>query len=539
MFSRHPLIGVTICFMAGTWCGLTQSAPVLSIFSAALAFILLALIGLKFSRHHNSDPTPLSTVRSLSLFLAVFFTGWSAAALRNEDFKECSLAATCAEGGTRAEISGVITDDPGMIETAVTNQVLWQFMLKPETVRQFSNEPPRIARSPVLVRLRSWTGRKPPAYGEKWHITGRLRSDKSIRSILPHRFFMNADSAASACLSVDKDNLFIGWCYEQRRAVADYLATGIADFPQQVGLLHALILGYRQDLPPDVKSNFAWTGTLHIIAISGSHVVVVAGILIFVLQAFGVSRVYWGLFLGPLLVVYTIAIGMPASAVRAAVMATIYFSAPLLRRKPDILSSLAFAAIVILAFDPAQLFNLGFILSFVCVLGLIILCPLIDRPLLKLLEPDPLRLQPETKWITLLRDIGRYCVSLFAMAVAGWLISTPLTAYYFGRFSLIALPANLVIIPLAALILVSGFLSLVLGPCLLLFADIFNHANLALVSIMLRGMDFMAHIPYGSIECQWPLWALLLWYLVLAAGALGLYSRQLNLVKKVERVVPR
>jgi len=523
--------------MAGTWCGLTQSAPILSVFFAALIFVLLALIALRLSGRHNAnDTTPINTVRSLPLFLAIFFTGWSAAALRIGDFNNCSFAAICTEGGARAEIRGVIADDPGMLETAVTNQVLWQFTLKPETVRQLSNEAPRIARSPVLVRLRTWTGRKPPAYGEQWQITGKLRSDKSGRSILPRRFFMTADSAASACLSVDKDNPFIGWCYEQRRAVADYLATGIAEFPQQVGLLHALILGYRQDLPSDVKSNFAWTGTLHIIAISGSHVVVVAGILIFVLQAFGVSRVYWGLFLGPLLIVYTVAIGMPASAVRAAVMATIYFSAPLLRRKPDILSSLAFAAIVILAFDPGQLFDLGFILSFVCVLGLIILCPLIDRPLLKLLEPDPLRLQPETKWITLLRDIGRYCVSLFAMAVAGWLISTPLTAYYFGRFSLIALPANLAIIPLAALILVSGFLSLVLGPCLLLFADIFNHANLALVSIMLRGMDFMAHIPYGSVECQWPLWALLLWYLVLAVGALWLHSWRATQTKKTSYV---
>ena len=146
--------------------------------------------------------------------------------------------------------------------------------------------------------------------------------------------------------------------------------------------------------------------------------VVVAGILIFVLQVLGVSRVHWGLFLAPLLVGYTVAIGMPASAARAALMAIIYFSAPLLRRKADVLSSLALAALIILAVAPSQLFDLGFILSFVCVLGLIILCPLISDPLMKLLEPDPLRLQPEEVWVTTLRNVGRYSSSLLALAVA-------------------------------------------------------------------------------------------------------------------------
>jgi len=539
MIPRHPLIGVTLCFMAGTWCGLTQAASVASVFVVSWAFILLALLLLWLAARRDSNRTlPLNTVRSIPLFFAIFFTGWAAAGIRVEKCEECSLASLCTESGARVEVNGLITDDPTMIETVGTNRALWQFMLTPGAVRLSSNGQPRVAHSPVLVRLRTWTDRMPPAYGEEWRLTGTIRPDRSVRRILPRRFFMTADSSVSACLASGKGNAFVKWCYEQRRTVASYLSTGISDFPEQVGLLRALILGYRQDLPPDVKSNFAWTGTLHIIAISGSHIVVVAGILIFVLQAFGVSRVRWALFLAPLLIVYTVGIGMPSSAVRAAVMAIIYFSAPLLRRKADILSSLALAAIIILAFDPGQLFDLGFILSFVCVLGLIILCPLIDRPLLKLLEPDPLRLQAEKGWVTAMRSVGRHGVSLLAMAVAGWLISTPLTAYYFGRFSLIALPANMLIVPLAELILTSGFLSIVLGPCLLLLADIFNHANLAIVTVMLRSMDFMAHIPYGSIECQWPLWALLLWYLVLAIAALWLHARQSSRDKKTGQSAP-
>lgn len=539
MLARHPLIGITTCFIAGTWFGLTQSIPVLNVFIVSWAFVLLALVSLRLSTRHDLRQTPLSNaIRSLPLFFAVFFTSWAAAGVRAEQFGTCSLPSLCAEGLARVEICGVVADDPSVGETSGTNRVLWQFALNPETVRQSSNDPPRIARSPVLVRLRTWTDRKPPAYGDKWRLTGRIRPDTSGRRNFPGRFFLTADSGASARLSGGNGSPFVKWCYEQRRTVAGYLSAGIDDFPEQVGLLRALILGYRQDLPPDVKTNFAWTGTLHIIAISGSHIVVVAGILIFVLQALGVSRVHWGLFLGPLLIIYTVAIGMPASAVRATLMAIIYFSAPLLRRKADVLSSLAMAALIILAVAPGQLFDLGFILSFVCVLGLIILCPLINAPLMKLLEPDPLRLQPEEVWVMALRDIGRYFVSLLALAVAGWLVSTPLSAYYFGRFSIVALPANLFVIPLAFFILVSGCLSLALGPCAVVFADIFNHANLALVTAMLESMDFMAHIPYGSIQCEWPLWALLAWFLVLAIAAIWLHSRRLSRAEESQRPAP-
>ncbi|MEI6972478.1 MAG: ComEC/Rec2 family competence protein [bacterium] len=537
MSTRHPLVGVTVCLMAGTWCGLTQEVQASAVFVAAWLCLLLALLALRSPRRPACDstdaapwiqPLHVSALRQLPLFATLVLTGWAAAAARIEESRSCTLTGLCGADGATVEMEGVITDDPAMLGSALTNRTLWQFTLQPSFVRSASNAPAMPARNPVVIRLPVWNDRKPPAYGEGWRIAGRLRQDGTDRIVPSRRFHLSADGMRSTRLSAGNGNPLAGWCYGQRRVVANYLATGIGDFPGHVGLLRALILGYRQDLPPDVRDDFAWTGTLHIIAISGSHVVVVAGILIFVLQAFGISRMHWGLFLAPLLAGYTVAIGIPASAARAALMAVIYFSAPLLRRKADVLSSLALAALIILGVAPAQLFDLGFILSFVCVLGLIILCPLINDPLMKLLEPDPLRLQPEERWITAARSVGRYCVSLLVLAVAGWLVSTPLSAYYFGRFSIVALPANLIIIPMAFLILVAGCLSIALGPCLLLFADIFNHANLALVTLMLRSMDLLARIPGGSIECKWPLWAMLLWYLILAIAAIWLHSRQLE-----------
>jgi len=541
---RRPLLGVAIFFIGGTWCGLTLTVPAIHVFIAAWIFVLLSLliIRVRASRYVSGreERAGSGLLGMTPILLTVFFTAWTAAGVRIEDLKGCALRAPGLQPSTQVEVMGLITDDPSVSEgkATVSNGVVWQFTLASETVRMTTGGPEKPACSPIIVRLRSWADRSPPHYGDRWRISGKIRNGRPEARIFRQRFFLNSNSRDAVCLSAGHGTSFMGWCYDQRRAAAEFLSAGITDFPNHVGLLRALILGYRQDLPLDVKNDFAWTGTLHIIAISGSHIVVVAGILIFVLQAFGISRVHWGLFLAPLLIIYTAAIGLPSSAVRATVMAIVYFIAPLLHRKADIVSSLAMAALLILAVAPGQLFDVGFILSFVCVLGLIVLCPLIDRPLLKMLEPDPLRLQPEAGRVTALRVVGRYMVSLLALAVSGWLISTPLSAYYFGRFSIVALPANMVIVPLAFFILLSGCLSLVLGPCVLLLADIFNHANVVLVSIMLGTMKFMADIPHGNFQSQWPLSAVLVWYAVLGSVALWLHSRRAAPAKVTERAVP-
>ena len=92
-------------------------------------------------------------------------------------------------------------------------------------------------------------------------------------------------------------------------------------------------------------------------------------ILIAILGMFRVSSVYWGLFLAPLLCMYTFATGMQTSAVRACIMAMIYWGAPLLGRKADSLTALCVSALLIVGAVPTQLLDKGFILSFVCVLG--------------------------------------------------------------------------------------------------------------------------------------------------------------------------
>jgi predicted membrane metal-binding protein len=109
---------------------------------------------------------------------------------------------------------------------------------------------------------------------------------------------------------------------------------------------------------------------------------------------------------------------------------------------------------------------------------------------------------------------------LIATSCAAWLVSAPLTAYYFQMFSLIALAGNLIAMPLASLMIMTGALSLVSGSCIEWLADVFNHANLALAFLLTRSMELFAAIPGGNFAVDPPpLWLILIFYFVLAVLA--------------------
>jgi ComEC/Rec2-related protein len=294
-------------------------------------------------------------------------------------------------------------------------------------------------------------------------------------------------------------------------------------------VLQSLVLGYRWGLTQEMQDIFAATGTLHIFAISGSHVVIIAGLIVFVLRALRVSRVYWFLFLCPLLSAYTLATGSEASAVRACVMSLAFFVAPLLGRRADVLSGLALSAVLILAFAPPQLLTVGFICSFAVVIGLIVLCPLFDKAVGGLWQSDPWRLQPESRRTQAGRWVARAALSLLAMSLAAWVASTPLTACFFGRFSATSLPSNLMVVPISSLVILSGCLSLVFGPCIRVVAEIFNHASLGLVAVMTKWTAWMCHAPFGDMRIEPPpVWSVWLWYALIAAWAIHAHAKRMD-----------
>jgi ComEC/Rec2-related protein len=528
MISR-PLLGLGIAFLVGTWCGLKLDVPLVSVLRPALAAFALACAA-ALARRKLSGLGPAATAL---IHMACGLAAWAWVLVHPAGSGE-GIERFFQDTNTVAQVRGVVAGDPDAGPRLTSGAYAWTFPFDVESVSRDGNSWAPLPGRARVTWFANWISGV-PSYGETWQLSASAgRPDR--RAIRLHGVNLKASRRDSRRLEEATPTGFVRQCYEARRSSLRHLAAGIADFPAEVGIYQSLILGYRWGLTKEAQEIFAATGTIHIFAISGSHVVIIAGLIIFLLRAVRLSRVYWVLALAPLLSAYTISVGGQSSAVRACLMAIIYFLAPLLRRRADVVSALAMAAILIVAVAPDQLMDVGFICSFVVVLGLIVLCPLLDPWMRSWAEVDPMRLQEENIGMRAGRYLLRVTLSLVAVSLAAWLTSAPLSAYYFGRFSLVSLPCNLFVIPMSFLLIVSGCLSLVLGPCWGFLGEVFNHASLFLVWMLERAMSLMLAIPGGHMRVAQPAaWMVWTWYALLAIAALWLRARRTSRPRAEDR----
>lgn len=417
-----------------------------------------------------------------------------------------------------ASLIGIVADEPVCIRTP-TGKRAWKFPLEAERIRAgWTNDWADVA-GKVRISLYTDTSGQVPAYGERWRLSGYLNQTTYKQGLFagrPGSLFFAGTARNARHLESDQGNSLVKVCLRGRIRAGRLLSHGISDCPEQMCILNSILLGYYSQIPRNLYQTFANTGTLHVFAISGSHVAIILGTIIFILAACGLPRTRWVLFLGPLLILYTAMTGMQPSAVRACIMGIVYWMAPLLGRKPDIFTTLAVAAILILLVKPGDLINIGFILSFTAVLGLVLFCPVFSGLLKTCFAHDPLKLDPDPKWQANLRAAWHHFSDLLSVSTAAWLVTMPLTLVFFGNFSPIGLPANLLVVPLSSLVIITGVLSLTLGSCFLFLADLFNHANLALITLMTESAKWFAAVPYGYMKVpQVPLWPVLVFYAAL------------------------
>lgn len=374
----------------------------------------------------------------------------------------------------------------------------------------------------VVLRGNPSAGRL-PRYGERWRLRGVVRTAVPRRAglfTLPENQAV-IDPDRAVFLDAGRGSPLKAWCMQQRRTCRRILGRGLEDFPEERGLLQALLLGYREDLPATLRRDFAATGTVHIFAISGAHVGMVTLLLAGLLRTLGVPVTRWFLLMAPLLAAYTVTTGAATSAVRACVMASLMLAAPFLKRRPDAISALAVAAIAILLVAPAQLGDLGFLLSFTAVAGLLAVQPMMDAWAFRVFRRDEWQLPgEEVPRERRLRAGGLWLARYSSLTVSAWISTSPLTAYFFNLFSPVALAMNLLVIPAAFAILLAGVLSLLSAPLGGFMSEVFNHAGRAVACGLSACIRWAAAIPggHGFIPTP-PAAGVIVWYAILAAAA--------------------
>jgi ComEC/Rec2-related protein len=279
------------------------------------------------------------------------------------------------------------------------------------------------------------------------------------------------------------------------------LQIGLEDDPRMADFLAGMLIGYRQEIPADIEQDFRRTGTMHVFAVSGQNIAEMFVVALILLQLCGLVRWRWAWTLAPIVLLYCLLTGSPASAVRATVMALAILLAWRLGRPLNSLGCWSLALLAMLIWNPSVLLDFGAQLSFAIVLGLILLAPPLMRILARPFAPDPfLPYQVLTHAQQIENHFWQWTALLLASGLAATVIMEPITAIDFHQVTPIAILANLVVIPAAGFITIVGTLSVAVSLVSTPLAALLNNANWLLARLLILFVGFFAHKPGASIN---------------------------------------
>lgn len=243
-------------------------------------------------------------------------------------------------------------------------------------------------------------------------------------------------------------------------------------------LVTATTLGDKSSIDKELRETYNISGAAHVLALSGLHMGIIYAIL--TLLTFGRQR--RSIITQTLVVValwaFVFLVGMPSSAVRAATMLSLYALLTLGYREKASINALAFTALVMLAISPYMLFDIGFQMSFLAVLSILIWLPVMNE----WVSPTLQQRYPPLRWLW----------GLTTVTLAAQLGVAPLIAYYFGRFSTFFLITNFVAIPAITIIIWLALVTLIIPVLIPLLTFVVNGLNTCL--------DTIIQLPGASIE---------------------------------------
>lgn len=281
--------------------------------------------------------------------------------------------------------------------------------------------------------------------------------------------------------------------------------------------LVSITMGDRSRLDPEIASDMARSGLVHILSISGLHVSIFAAFLIKLFTMLGLSRKSGAAVSIPLLFGFVLLAGFAFSAVRAGIMVTVYTLSVILSRGRDALTSLAFAAMLILLWNPFAAYDAGFLMSVAGTLGIILYSDPIGEFILTKLSG--------TREAHTVSKLLSYFVMLFAVSLAAAAFTVPIAMLSYGYVALYAPFASIFALPLSQPVIVLGIFGTLIGlvpvlapisGAMLLVAGLLSdmiiaiaHAFSALPFATLPVDDAYAYLWLGGLYAAWLLLRLL------------------------------
>lgn len=381
-------------------------------------------------------------------------------------------------------VEGVVADYPDV------RDVQTQYRLRVDVLTIDRTTHP--VRGDLLVQAGRFPGY---AYGDRLRVAGQLQTppildDFDYKAYLAQRGIHSLMRRAQVeRVAEGGGSLFLRLLYAVK-ARGSALLNRVLPEPA-AALANGMLLGIESGIPDDVNEAFKATGTSHVIVISGSNIALLSGVLMAGLsRLLGKRRAAWPAIIG--IGLYVLLVGADAAALRAGLMGVLYVYAIYLGRQSTAYVSLCASALFMTLFNPLTLWDIGFQLSFMATLGLILftdpISTRIERFLVRRLAQEQAR-----RVMGILNDA-------LIVTLAAQVTTLPLIVYYFGRVSLISLVTNFLILPAQPPIMTGGMATLIgglawepIGRVLAIIPWLFLTYTTAVVRLT-------AAIPFASLE---------------------------------------
>lgn len=445
-YAKYPFVRMLIPFALGIWCCVCLSAfrlPTFTLVAIALALFVLALV-MAFSLKSYRHNWIFGAIMACYLVLAGYaLTRAHEAEVQKSYFRNYETDAQYYV----ARIYDYPTERPNSIRTVLDLEY------------QFGDSLPS---RPVSGKVMAYFPKSDSAfvlrYGDLIAIPAPIREvspplnpgefdyrDYLGRKGITGQIFLKDEDWLD--LNVNNANPIYAFSYRFRDILlASLQRRGLSD--NEFGVAAAILLGYDDNLADEVRKNYVAAGSMHILCVSGMHVGIIYLLASFLLSF--LNRKKWQKTLKQVLLLaliwfYALIAGLSPSILRSALMISLVIIGEIIHRKGFIINSIAASAFILLCVNPNNLFEIGFLLSYSAVIGIVVL----QRPIYS--------------WFVFKNKLLDRAWEITAVALAAQVATIPFTLFYFNQFTTYFWLSNLFMTPISFLVVISGMVLLLVS----------------------------------------------------------------------------
>ena len=479
---KRPMLLLSISLIAGILCGYISNSYFYSLLVLCSIAFVMAVV-------YKRYPQLLLLIVGILLFFLIGAFEYLYINNRNigrfEAFKDKEVL-----------ISGVVSSEANIKESRISYIVKISEIISEGTLYR--------VRGKILLSMPRNEELLIYDYGTKIRITGILCLPKGRRNPggFDYQRYLTQQGVSSTVFALESNVLLEGRHSGNimtkaglffRSRIVNVIARSLPE--QQAGLLNGMLIGYREGLSREVQNTFSDSGLTHIMAVSGANVAFIVLPLILLFRRIGIKLEISNIIIIFLLVLFVYITGFSPSVVRAVIMAVAMLTAQIIRREPDVITSIAFSAIILLLYNPSCLFDIGFQLSFAATLSLVLFYKGIKARIS-------------------FKHIPAFAADILAGTLAAQIGVLPILAYHFNKISVVSILSNLLVAPAIQLITILGLGMAALGQASIVLSRLIGYINCTLLSFILYVSKLSASIPYAVINTVTPsIFIVMLYYI--------------------------